>query len=375
MKTIESFIKWVRSLYEVISNKNKGEWIKALEQFPKKDIFYLHEYCNLYPSLGDGEPYLFVYRDEEKNQVCYVFFKRNLQEIPFFRATEAIYDIITPPYGYGGPFYMTGDKKQLILNFRKEFEEYCQKENIISEFVRFHPLYQNHVYLEDTMDVFFDRETVYVDLEKREDQIVHNYHKNHRRNLNKAIKNQLHFHVFQKEDAVNQVEIFYELYKETMDKLNAASYSYFSTIYIENLLSDLTENAIIAAAFYQGHMVSAALCLMEGGSIHYHLGCSRREMLYVGINVFLLHQTAIWAKQQGCHTFHLGGGHVGRDSLFQFKYRFNSSGILPFYVGRKIHHQEKYQSLVDSWEEYYKQKASDTFFPAYRMKPIEFIGT
>ncbi|WP_102273052.1 lipid II:glycine glycyltransferase FemX [Cytobacillus massiliigabonensis] len=355
-------------MYEVIPHTNKCKWDQSLEHFREKDIFYFHSYCGLYPSLGDGDPYLFIYTDKNGSKVCYAFFKRPIQVLPFAegKLDEELFDIITPPYGYGGPFYENNDV-QLLHDFRKAFEDFCQKENIISEFIRFHPLYKNHHYLDDTMDVFFDRETVFINLRQGEEEILGQYHKNHKRNFKKAMKNKLTFHVHKKDDALQKIDAFYSLYRETMDKLNASPYAYFSIEYVENLITNLDEHSFIASVYFEGEMVSAALCLCEGGNVHYHLGCSKQEMLPLGGNVFLFHSIALWTKQNGFHTLHLGGGHVGRDSLFQFKHRFNPKETLEFYVGRKIHHKEKYDWLVTSWEKYYARKANGMFFPAYRM--------
>ncbi|MGJ7919525.1 lipid II:glycine glycyltransferase FemX [Neobacillus sp. LXY-4] len=358
-------------MYEVISYQQRNRWEEVLNQLTKKDIFYEHSYNHLYQSLGDGDPHLFFYEDERGNKICYSFFKRKINLLSFLRddvMEENFYDIITPTYGYGGPISDVEDKL-VIKQFRQEFEEYCQKENVICEFIRFHPLLQNAKFMEDLMEVSYDRETIYIDLTKSEEDIFKSYHKNHKRNVNKGIKNQLEFKVFMKEEAFQRIEEFYQLYKETMDKLNASAHSYFSTDYLKNLLSSLYDKSMIGAVFFNNKIIGAALCMYEGGLLHYHLGCSKKEYLHLGGNVFLLHNIAIWGKQNGLNVFHLGGGHVGRDSLFQFKYRFNPYGTLDFYIGKKVHNPQKYKKLVDKWEEYYDQESQKNFFPIYRNKP------
>ncbi|NRD76319.1 peptidoglycan bridge formation glycyltransferase FemA/FemB family protein [Bacillus sp. BRMEA1] len=357
-------------MYEVISYKDKNKWEEKLNLLAKKDIFYRHAYSNVYQSMGDGDPHLFYYEDEQGNKLCYVFFKRKLNGLPFLAegVDRDLYDIITPSYGYGGPIYDV-EEKQLIKNFRKEFDEYCQKENIISEFIRFHPVLQNNKHMEESIDVSYDRETVFIDLTKSEEDILKQYQAKHRGKVNKAIKNQLEFRTFRNEQAYERVEDFYQLYKETMDKLNASEYSYFSTEYIKGLLSGFYDQSIIGAVFYEDQMIAATLCLYEDGVLHYHLACSQKQYLNLGCNTFLLHNAALWGKQNGCHTFHLGSGHVGRDSLFQFKYRFNPDGLLHFNIGKKIHNPFQYKFLLEQWEKYYEQEAQENFFPAYRRIP------
>lgn len=360
-------------LYRVVSFKEKQEWDSIVKEFNHKDIYYFQEYCFLYYLIGDGDPYLFFYKDLKGNMVCYPFLKRTI-DLPFLTkdlSQGEIFDITTP-YGYGGPLTQHVSK-QVMREFRKEFDEYCYSHNIVSEFVRFHPLLKNTHYLDGLLDIIYDRETVYIDLVKSEEEILSNYHKNHRRNLTKAKRSNLQFRCYQKEEAQQYIEDFYHLYMKTMDRLNAAPYYYFSMNYLKSLLTRLTNQSMIATVYYEDKMISAALCMYENGYLHYHLGCSLKEYLNLGTNIFLFHQAALWGKQQGCHTFHLGGGSTPQDSLFEFKHRFNPEGTLAFYIGKKIHNLEKYQSLVSSWERYYMQEVHEDFFPAYRIKPTENV--
>lgn len=337
-----------------------------IDQFSKKDVYYYHGYCYSYLNIEGGEPFLFYYEDEQGGKIGYTFIKRKI-ELPFWKEQD-LYDIITP-YGYGGPLIETIHDHS-IKAFREEFHQYCQDESIVSEFIRFHPLLNNHHHLNKFIDLVNGRETIYIDLTISEDELVNGYHKNHKRNLNKAIKNKLQFKMFNKEMALQHVDDFYELYKETMDKLNASSYYYFSIDYLKVLLTELDQNAMIAGVFYEDKMISAALCICEEGSfMHYHLGCSRKEYLNLGSNIFLFHHIACWGKENGFHTFHLGGGLKDGDSLFQFKHRFNQKGRLHFHQGRMIHNDGVYQMLVEEWKKYYLQTPSPDFFPVYRSQP------
>ncbi|WP_075981909.1 GNAT family N-acetyltransferase [Bacillus massilinigeriensis] len=370
-------------MYEVISYQEKEKWEEKLNLLKRRDVFYHQAYSNVCQGLGDGDPYLFFYEDRKYGgKLCYVFIKRRIELFSGSsndRCTTVYYDITTPSYGYGGPLYDEKDDK-LLFGFRSAFEEYCKKENIVCEFIKFHPLLQNQHHLENTMEVSFDRETVYIDLCKNEEEIVNSYHKNHKRNMKKAKNNKLEFTVFQGKEAFNQITTFYRLYKETMDKLQASKYSYFSTDYLFQLLEGFQNHFLIGAVYQEGDMISAALCLHDGGRLHYHLGCSNKDFLNLGGNPYLFHRLALWGKENGLKAFHLGGGHSAlhnggvqnRDSLFQFKYRFNPDGLLDFYIGKKIHIPEVYKNLVNQWETYYGQKADKRFFPLYRNQPKIF---
>ena len=355
-------------MYRAIPFEDVSEWKRLLKQIGRKDVYYRREYCGLYHDLGDGEPYLFYYENMEGDNLCYVFIKRHIRNIQFVTNglfKEDMYDIITP-YGYGGPLYNRVNER-LIKGFREEFEHYCREENIISEFIRFHPLLKNHCYLDEAMDVVYDRETIYIDLGLSRKKMFEQYHSNHRRNIRKARQHEgLEFKVFTKEEAIKQAPVFYDIYTETMDRVGASPYHYFSLDYVENLLSGLWDNSMIGAIMYKGEMISAALCMYGGGALHYHLGCSKEEYFYLGTNIYQFHNIALWGKEQGLNAFYLGGGHVGRDSLFKFKHRFSPNGILPFYIGKKIHNQRSYDLLAESWRKKYSQDTANGFFPVYR---------
>ncbi|MCM3453734.1 aminoacyltransferase [Heyndrickxia oleronia] len=364
-------------MYEVISHCNKSKWQDKLNQFIKKDIYYNHSFSTLYKNIENGDPYLFYFENEHGKKICYVFFKRKLNILPFKNNTSTckLYDITTPPFGYGGPLFDREDA-DLVNQFRKAFNQYCLEENIISEFIKFHPLLQNHRYMENLMEISYDRETIFIDLTIPEKRIFEQYHKNHKRNIKKAIKNQLIFKVFKNEKMYDQLHEFTKLYKETMDKVNASQKSYYSMDYFKKLIRGFTNKAIIGAVFHEEKMISAAICMYEGTTLHYHLGCSDKQFLNLGSNTFLFHNLSLWGRSNGLDAFYLGGGHsalhnggtIERDSLFQFKYRFNQHGVLKFYIGRKIHNPIQYELLVNQWENYYSEKPNPNFFPLYRNK-------
>ncbi|MFL5343479.1 MAG: lipid II:glycine glycyltransferase FemX [Hyalangium sp.] len=359
-------------MHQLISFAEPERWEHAYAQASRQDVYYRHAYAELCHCMGDGDPFLFVYEDGAGHRVCYAFIRRPLQALPF--ASDAglegdWYDIISPTYGYGGP--LCAEPHEPVLRaFRAEFEAYCRGANIVSEFIRFHPLLGNHRLLEETMDVIRDRETVFIDLSCSEEELFARCHPHHQRNLRKALKHGLEFRVLDAHESLQQLDMFYRLYRATMDKVGSAPYFYFSTEYLERLFSRFGSNAVLGAVYLEGRMLSAALCLREGDTLVYHLGASDKAALHLGTNVFQFHQIAQWAKRQGLRAFHLGGGHRGRDSLFQFKHRFNPEGTLEFHSGRKVHQPEVYARMVQAWQRYHASALPEPFFPAYRSPPV-----
>ena len=105
------------------------------------DIYFRPEYAVLSSLIDGGTSEEFSF-DSQYGTVSYQFIKR---EIPQKHNGETYFDIITP-YGYGGPLVVPSspDKREaLVRSFCEAFDKYCLENNIVSEFVRYHPLYNN----------------------------------------------------------------------------------------------------------------------------------------------------------------------------------------------------------------------------------------
>lgn len=346
-------------MYEIIRFDEREKWEAEVNSVQSCDIYFHLNYCMLYQSLGDGDPYLFVYKTGENEKVLYPFLKRKVKSGPL----SGKYFDITTPYGYGGPLYSKRDPS-LVSGFRSAFRDYCQRENIVSEFIRFDPLMRNEVALHEWMDVQYVRDTVYIDLIC--DDPFSRYHPSHRRNVRKAMKAGLTFEILGALQASDEIDTFIHLYYKTMRKNRALPYYYFPKSYFKQLLHQLGENTVMAVIATDDTIIAAGLFMYEGVYLHYHLGCSDVNYLHLAPNNLLFHEVALWGKQQGFHYFHLGGGYRNNDSLFQFKRRFNPAGTIPFYVGRMVHNQSVYDELIRLWNQHNTKMMKTDFFPLYR---------
>ena len=85
-----------------------------------------------------------------------------LRKIPQLINGKQFYDIASP-YGYGGPYIVDcqdGRKTELICAYEEQFSAYCKKNDIVSEFIRFHPIIQNALDFKDLYSAEYDRHTV-----------------------------------------------------------------------------------------------------------------------------------------------------------------------------------------------------------------------
>lgn len=324
-----------------------------------KDIYFTKEYGLIYEKNNEGE--LVEYKFKSANgKVIYKFLKRKIE----LGKNEDLFDITTP-YGYGGPLfldYKNENLEDLIMDYRKDFDNYCKENNIISEFIRFHPLIENHIKMNSYMEVLNIRETVYMKLDT-EEHIWENISSKCRNMIRKAQKNNVNIIISDNKDDLDE---FIEIYTNTMIKNNAQDYYFFDRKFFENTYDLLKGNIKIFKAIYDGKCISSALIMSYGEYIHYHFSGSDINYGNIAANNLLIYEAAIWGLKNGFKYFHLGGGYSGNnDSLFKFKKSFSKNENKKFYIGKKIHNKIVYDELVNLQVEN-KGNINSDYFPRYR---------
>lgn len=322
------------------------------------DIYFSTKYGEIYEKNGEGK--LEQFKMKSKNgDVKYTFLKRAIEN----NLDQKYFDIITP-YGYGGPVFKVADKKllkDLVSDFKEVFELYCKENNIVSEFVRFHPLVRNYEEMDTYMEVSNIRNTICLDLSSEED-IWSNISSKCRNMIRKAEKNNV---TIEMGSSRKDLDIFYNLYINTMKKNNALDYYLFDYSFFENTMELLSGKITIFKAVYNEKVISAALIMYGNDFIHYHFSGSDIECNKLAANNLLLYRVAIWGHKQGFKQFHLGGGYSGNeDTLFKFKKSFYKGESKDFYIGKKIHNTDIYNKLVDKVTT--ERNINKNYFPLYR---------
>lgn len=332
-------------MYKVLHTTDK-EWDNYLQKLPssKQDVYYTSAYYRTCEENGDGLAEMFIYEVGE-NLIIYPYL---INEIKGYPLDMKYYDIETC-YGYGGPIGNSNDDN-IYIKFREVFKAYCKEKNIVCEFIRFHPLINNAMIKWQDIEVVHNRSTVTVDLTKSEEEIWKQEISSKNRNMiRKAIKNNLCVEV-----ASNR-ETFIDIYKQTMSKVRAVDYYFFSDAYYDEIykvphvqLNIKKEDIIIASAIFMQYKEY----------LHYHLSGSRQEYLRYAPNSLLLWEAIKYGKQQGMKAFHLGGGLSDslQDPLFKFKKEF-SNNLTSFYIGKCILNKKVYNKLITEWERHHSQSS------------------
>ena len=304
---------------------------------------------------GDGEPQLFYYEQEELRAI-YVYMKRDT-------AINGWFDSITP-YGYGGVLFEGEISEDNLKAFWDAYVQKMKDENIVCNFVRYHPVLANAIPMKVVSDVIDLGKTVAFHLDSPE-VIWQNIVPKNRNMIRKAEKNGVEIH-----HAADMAlfKDFVQIYNATMDKDNAEEYYYFGEEFYKSIHEDLDGHYEMFYATYKGQIIAMSIMLFVNKQMHYHLSGSVFEYRNLAPSNLLLYKAALWGCEHGYKTFHLGGGvGSGEDNLYKFKAAFNRESDYRFSIAKMIFDQNKYDVLVEERARQYPEFNKESkFFPLYR---------
>ncbi|MDP4266846.1 MAG: peptidoglycan bridge formation glycyltransferase FemA/FemB family protein [Bacteroidota bacterium] len=339
------------SEYNILKLGDTKIWNEYLRNLPinQQDIYFTPEYYNLYENLGDGIANCFVYKENE-NIALYPFLKSEINALGY--SLDRIYYDIQGVYGYNGIIASIYDSL-FIKNFYYAFSDFCLLSNIVSEFSRFHPILKNHEFSRNNLNICFNRNTVYVDLEKPIELIIQEFTSSNNRAIRKAEKIGLTVKVYVKDYPYK--DNFQIMYKKTMDRVNSIDYLYFNSEYF-NSLFEFPELCQFVC-FYENRPIASTVCFSKGIYFHYHLGASESEFLNLRPNNLLFFEMIKFAKRNNFKFLHFGGGNTSDpdDPLLHYKSNF-SKNIADFYIGTKIYNEGIYNNIVSQWEKKFPEK-------------------
>ncbi len=274
---------------------------------------------------------------------------------------EEYYDITTA-YGYGGPITSdVSNLEKLMKEYNETFHHYCKKNNIVSEFIRFH-LFKNI----EVRDYFYGKvELIGPHISRDLKQPLNtNIHKSVRTSIRKAEKKGLQFSF---DTTGRGVEDFLKVYNQTMDRHDAKDFYYFDKEFFNQLHENLHNHFIYTKAVLNGKVISSFLVLFGEKYAYAFLAGTLEEFYDYEPSTFLEYHTIKWLKDRGLSYYTIGGGYDGEDGIFKYKKKFDKEGIYPFFVGKKIHDTLAYDKLIKKRQKEHNFDLSSNFFPLYRL--------
>jgi hypothetical protein len=336
--------------FEVLSLLNKKEWGALFSKLPieQQDIYFTPEYYELYENNGDGKAQCFVF--EENDEIAlYPFLINSVNELGYDLDNE--YFDIQGAYGYNGIVSTTIDKDFINL-FSKSFNIFCSNNNIIAEFQRINPIIDNISKYRKDMDVIYNNENILVNLSNED--ILNTYEYSVRKNIKKAITNNLEYYVKDGNNIINEeLNAFYNIYVHTMQRTQAEDFYYLNKHFFKSAASLLKEKSLFAFVKKDNKIMSCELILLGANVAYSYLGGTFSEYYQYRPNDYLKYKSIERLKELGYNYFLLGGGPEG---VLKYKKKFAPNGIISFYIGKKIHNQKIYDEVVKQWETKFPEK-------------------
>ncbi|MBC73620.1 MAG: hypothetical protein CMH47_15440 [Muricauda sp.] len=323
--------------------------------------YYLYEYLSHHKS-DNNKIIAFNFKVNGASTIIMPMILREIEA-----SKEPFYDIISP-YGYNGPLYEEGVNEQIIKKFWELVDEWYTKNNVISEFVRFHLNGNHQNYTGETVSTLNNVFGPLMDtFEEQWDSFVSKVRNNYR----KAEKENLTIKFYEgKAIEPHHLTSFYDIYVSTMKRNGASKMLYFSLEHFENMILNNKENFTIVLVYKDDIAISTELIIHLNDCLYAYLGGTLSDYFACRPNDFLRVEVIRWGIQKGKGHYILGGGITNGDGLYKFKKSlFPNSTDRVFYTGRKIINKTKYDELCELVCAPVNEKETGSFFPLYRMNP------
>ena len=337
-------------MLEILSLDQKDRWNAIVCSMNQYDFYHLAEYHQLEHS---GQSLL----------LCFSSKKTSLALPVILRPIDGTgYNDLTSVYGYAGPL---SDKEkpdeQTVRNFQKELLHFFDHQQIVSVFARLHPLIYNQEFLLSGLgEIVNTNQTVGIDLSLPEKEQRRQYAHSMKNQINRLKRKNI---LVEKVQARKDIDIFVEIYRENMKRVNALEAYFFTNDYFYRLMEELPSSLFLA--YYEEKAISGSLFTTCNGIIQPHLSATLNDYLRWSPLKLVWDSIRIDAVKKNEKWMHLGGGVGGaNDSLFRFKTQFSDLRF-SFKTWQYIHNTNAYNRLVS--EKYAGQISVSSFFPLYRI--------
>ena len=274
----------------------------------------------------------------------------------------------TSPYGYFGPYYKNNHSEADIHLFWSSLMDWYSDHNIVSDFVRFslngnESGYPGHV-AASMLNVKGEIKNVQTQWS--------NFERKVRKNVKRAMRENLTFKVHHGPIANPVVDQFYSIYISTMTRTSAEENFFYTKDNFTNLFVSGDTRCVIAMVYSEGIPISAELVLCSDECFYSFLGGTDSTHFDKRPNDFLKYELINWGRTEGFKYFILGGGYGKEDGIYKYKKCFFPEDTVTYHTGRKIISKEIYAELCAKTNVGFRGVNSEEapFFPSYKIKAI-----
>lgn len=354
-------------MLQLIRPSQRQAWHDILLRCNFYDTYHLPEYHLAIRDVDEGEPVLVAFEDGPYVAALPLLI-RNMDSIPELRGTD--WRDACSAYGYPGLITNCSPDGPGAEAFRKAWQEsvvqILQSLDIVSVFIRQHPLAQTGWMWRELGLVKPLGQTVVIDLKRPESEQQRMIRAGHRGDIHKATN--LGMRVVE-DPKLERLKAFITLYEATMRAVGASSYYFFPNSYFDALRYHLQGRVKLFFAELQGEPIAASLFFHCGNVIQYHLSGSNPTLGRVRAmgTKLIIDTVRRWGRESGFHWFHLGGGLGARqDSLFLFKAGFSDLRCDHYVVNCVVQPDVYSELLRRRFGNEVVESTTNGWFPAYR---------
>lgn len=256
-------------------------------------------------------------------------------------------DIVTP-YGFGG-FVSSGQ----YSNFADSWSHFISKEGFVCGYIAVHPLFGQKSFF-NKQECSVSSHIYMLNLDQPLEAIQQQFAKVHRYELRQWQKSNVTIVT----DKSRLINCFPLLYRQTLERVNAASVYHFSA---ETLMSVIESNNTIAVGAEMNNTIEAiSLFIHSSFGAEYFLNAATengrvhtRGLLWTGMELL---------KKLGIPILNLGGGIKPGDDLDNFKRRF---GGVPYAcnIVKQIYNRDFFEDICQKAGVFGQTK--NAYFPPY----------
>jgi len=334
-------------------------WGQLLERTPH-DYYHTCDYLRFAAAHEQGEPLGFLAEDERGVLLIPLL----ARDLPHRLGADKRWRDLTSPYGYASPLYLPKEPGASIGTYLQAFLQVADQHHFVAAFLRLHPLLP--LPLDHSPQPFClvrHGSTVTIDLRLDDEAAWRQMRENHRKGIKRL--NARGFSVVM--DDVAYWDGFARAYRETMQRVGAAPFYFFSDAYFNDLKQEHGENVHLCTVLSPSlELAAAGVFFTSGEIVEFHLSGTAEAYVRMAPTKLMFEFVRDWARRAGYVSLHIGGGVGGAcDSLFNFKVGF-SKKLHDFYTLRGVVNEERYGETARLAGCVESMTAMHGYFPAYR---------
>lgn len=338
---------------------DRARWMQVWQASSDREPFAHPTYAELF---ADGGTALAAYYSDASGEVLFPVIARPLSALAWCPIDYAEHVDLVSPYGYGGPFVLSGEGGALADGFWPAFDAWARERGVVAVFSRLSLFEEQRLPWPE--GVVENNVNVVVRFDLDEDAHWRRYKSKVRKNVNKARRSGVTCTV--ERDGAH-LDDFLRIYEATMDRNDAGKGYYFDRSFYERIVAEMPESFLFVHTWWEGRIVSTELVMAGARHLYSYLGGTEVEAFDVRPNDLLKHEVCAEGMAKGLEAFVLGGGYKPRDGIFSYKLAFAKDGEVPFHVGQRLLMPEVAGELVEArrgseadWE------PAPGYFPPYR---------